>query len=113
MKRTLAAAVLTAGALALTACGSSGSSSNTGGNSSSTGSGTQSSAPAATGGSIIFGSADFGENEVLAAIYADALSAKGVKASTHLDIGERDAAMIGRHVEGPEELLDLEARRVG
>ena len=100
MKRIYAITAAAAGlALTLTACGSSGSSgksSSSGGAAattssaagSTTGSTTGSAAPAA-GGSIVVGSAQFPESELLANIYADALKAKGVKASTHLDIGER------------------------
>ncbi|BBH16573.1 hypothetical protein Back2_08600 [Nocardioides baekrokdamisoli] len=48
----------------------------------------------ASGGSssqIVVGSASFGESEILAEIYAGALKAKGFNASTHLDIGQREA----------------------
>src|SRR4029077_10300172 len=101
-------------ALALTACGSSGSSGGTAaGAGSGSGSGTTSCAgpssaaaggassgaaegsspspatyPAGTG-SITIGSAAFPENVLLADIYAGALSAKGVKVSKKLQIGER------------------------
>jgi osmoprotectant transport system substrate-binding protein len=102
--------------LALTACGSSGSSGGTaasaGGGSGSGGSscagpssaaassassgaaeGTGSASNAATypagTGSITIGSAAFPENVLLADIYAGALSAKGVKVSKKLQIGER------------------------
>lgn len=44
--------------------------------------------PAGTG-SITVGSADFTENVILADIYADALTAKGVKVTKKLNIGER------------------------
>ena len=40
--------------------------------------------------SIVVGSANFPENVLLADIYADALSAKGVKVSTKLNIGSRE-----------------------
>ncbi|WP_300678390.1 ABC transporter substrate-binding protein [Nocardioides sp.] len=40
---------------------------------------------------IVVGSAAFGESEILAEIYAGALKAKGVDASTKLDIGQREA----------------------
>jgi osmoprotectant transport system substrate-binding protein len=46
-------------------------------------------APAATG-SVVVGSANFPENEVLAQIYADALQGKGVKVTTKLNIGARE-----------------------
>lgn len=46
----------------------------------------------ATGGgtSIVVGSADFSESQLLAEIYAGALSAKGINASTKLNIGARE-----------------------
>jgi hypothetical protein len=31
----------------------------------------------------------------------------------HLDVAQRHAPVVGRHVEGPEVLLDLEAAAVG
>ena len=40
---------------------------------------------------IIVGSASFGESEILANIYAGALKAKGFDATTHVDIGQREA----------------------
>ncbi|SDI78639.1 osmoprotectant transport system substrate-binding protein [Frankineae bacterium MT45] len=90
MKRiSLLAVAGVAAALALTACGSSGSSSK-----STTGAPTSggSNASAASGpGSVIVGSADFAENVLLANIYADAMSAKGVKVTKKLNIGERAA----------------------
>ncbi len=39
---------------------------------------------------IVVGSAAFGESEILAEIYAGALKAKGVDATTKLDIGARE-----------------------
>jgi osmoprotectant transport system substrate-binding protein len=39
---------------------------------------------------VVIGSANFPENEVLAEIYAGALEARGVRVSTHLDIGSRE-----------------------
>lgn len=42
------------------------------------------------GGGIVVGSANFSENQILAELYAQAMKAKGVKASTHLDIGSRE-----------------------
>jgi osmoprotectant transport system substrate-binding protein len=61
---------------------------------SSSGSGSPSSssnplAPSATG-SVVVGSANFPEDEVLAQIYADALQAKGIKVTTKLNIGARE-----------------------
>jgi osmoprotectant transport system substrate-binding protein len=66
--------------LSLTACSSSKKTSTTG----STGAGANASA-----GSLTVGSADFPESVLLADIYADALSAKGVKITKKLNIGER------------------------
>lgn len=106
MKRTylLAGSVL-ASALALAACGSSGSSNKTSPPATSAPAATTAS-PSASGsasggsgsfpagpGSITVGSADFTENTLLADIYADAMSAKGVKVSKHLNIGERPIYM--------------------
>ncbi len=119
MKRTLLlGATLSGLMLAVTACGSSGSSGGTttppatGGSSSSNGcpsagagagassnAGSGSASAPASGaatfpsgtGSITVGSADFPENTLLADIYADAMSAKGVKVSKKLNIGERAA----------------------
>jgi osmoprotectant transport system substrate-binding protein len=39
---------------------------------------------------VVVGSANFPEDEILADIYAGALEAKGVRVSTHLDIGSRE-----------------------
>jgi osmoprotectant transport system substrate-binding protein len=52
---------------------------------------TASSALPSAPGSVTIGSADFPENELLADIYGDAMSAKGVKVSKRLNIGERAA----------------------
>ncbi len=48
-----------------------------------------SSSPVAAG-KIVVGSANFSENQILACIYAQALTAKGVEASTKLNIGQRE-----------------------
>jgi osmoprotectant transport system substrate-binding protein len=81
MKRTLAGPVtVVAAALALTACG--GSSDPLGNNA------TGAPAPADT---IIVGSANFAESKLLAEVYAQALSAKGVKVDKKLGIGSREA----------------------
>jgi len=40
--------------------------------------------------SVVIGSANFPENEILADIYADVLKAKGVSVTTKLDIGSRE-----------------------
>jgi osmoprotectant transport system substrate-binding protein len=42
-------------------------------------------------GSVVVGSANFPESEVLAEVYALALQAKGIKATTKLNIGSREA----------------------
>jgi osmoprotectant transport system substrate-binding protein len=102
MKRTylLAAGVL-ASVLALAACGSSGSSSKTTSPATSAAATTASPTETSSGaggypagpGSITVGSAGFTENVLLADIYGDAMSAKGVKVSKHLNIGERPIYM--------------------
>jgi osmoprotectant transport system substrate-binding protein len=85
MKRTIAGVVVgMLGVLALSACG--GSNNALAGNSSATPS------PAGT---IVVGSANFPEDEVLAQIYYQALTAKGIKASTKLDIGSREVYFPG------------------
>jgi osmoprotectant transport system substrate-binding protein len=79
--------VVAAVALAVTACGGSDPTS-----ASSPSAGPKSSAPADT---IVVGSANFQENVILADIYAEALKAKGVKVSTKLNIGSREAYLPG------------------
>jgi osmoprotectant transport system substrate-binding protein len=91
------AALAVIGLTAVSACSSSSSSS-----SSSAASGTSASASASSSGSnplsggsggsgtVVIGSANFPENEVLAEVYALALQAKGVKVSTKLNIGARE-----------------------
>ena len=85
--------------LTLAACGSSGSSKQT---NSPPPANTQSAPGTASGsatglptdpGSITVGSADFPESTLLADIYADAMSAKGVQVTKKLNIGERSAYM--------------------
>ena len=81
--RTAAVGVAALACLTAAACSSSGS-----------GSGTSSSsanplAPSATG-SVVVGSANFPESEVLAQIYADALQGKGIKVTTKFNIGARE-----------------------
>ncbi len=76
------AAIATAAALALTACGA-------GSNPTSSGS-TGSATGAAGSTSIVVGAADFSESQVLAEIYAQALTAKGVPATTRPNIGSRE-----------------------
>jgi osmoprotectant transport system substrate-binding protein len=81
--RGLTAIAAGAALLVLAACGSSSNPTTPAGN----GSGS-SSAPSDT---IVVGSANFQENVVLADIYAEALKAKGIKVSTKLNIGSREA----------------------
>ena len=52
--------------------------------------GTSSSAAAGGSGSVVVGSANFPENAILAEIYAGALNAAGVNATTKLNIGARE-----------------------
>ncbi len=80
-----------ASALLLTACGSSSSPISSGTTPSTSGS----SVSAGGDVSITVGSANFQENVVLANIYAEALKSKGVKVSTKLNIGSREAYIPG------------------
>jgi osmoprotectant transport system substrate-binding protein len=66
-------------ALALTACGAN-----------SDPQGEPESTASAAGGSVVIGSADFPESQVIAEIYAGALEAAGVEATTKLNIGSRE-----------------------
>jgi osmoprotectant transport system substrate-binding protein len=87
MKRTrvILAAAASVATLALAACGGGGSDPlSSGGNSS----------PAASD-TIVVGSANFPENNLLAQIYAGALTAKGVKVTTKLNIGSRETYIPG------------------
>ena len=105
MKRTYRAVgtlVGLMGILSLSACGSSGSSSNPNASSSqpsgaasspASSVGSSSSALPTAAGSVTIGSADFPESTLLADIYGDAMSAKGVKVTKHLNIGARGVYM--------------------
>jgi len=75
--RTLAIGLAAAAGLALSACGSSGGNSNplSGG---------------ATKGSVVVGSANFSEDELLAEIYAQDLQAHGIKVTRKFNIGARE-----------------------
>lgn len=87
MKRTtMALALAGVTALGLTACGSSGSDPLSSPTTAASGSATS----GTSGGPIVVGSADFSESVVLAEIYAGALRAKGVDASTRTGIGSRE-----------------------
>ncbi|MGV1008045.1 MAG: ABC transporter substrate-binding protein [Dermatophilaceae bacterium] len=77
MKRTLLAVAAVA-TLGLTACGASSNPT------------TPASSSAASGGSVVVGGANFSESTVLAEVYAAALRAKGVNASTRPNIGSRE-----------------------
>ena len=88
------AALAVIGIAAVTAC-SSGSSSSTstpasGSSSSSPSSGSNPLGGGTATGSVVIGSANFPENEVLAEVYALALQKAGVKVSTKLNIGARE-----------------------
>ena len=82
-RRTFATAIAAASIVGLTACGGGSdplaSESSTGGASS-----------AAPGGAIVVGGANFSESTLLAEIYAGALRAKGVDATTKPNIGSRE-----------------------
>ena len=84
MKRTTSAiALVAASILGLTACG--------GGDDPLASDTASASAPASSGGgSVVVGGANFSESTLLAEIYAGALRAKGVDASTKLNIGSRE-----------------------
>ena len=77
-------AVLTS--LVLAACGSSGGGSGSGSSSSSS----NPLAPTAAKGTVVVGSANFPEDELLAEIYVQALKAKGVKVTPKFNIGARE-----------------------
>jgi osmoprotectant transport system substrate-binding protein len=90
--RSAAAALAVIGLAAVAAC-SSGSSSSSSSSASATASASSGSNPLSPGGSatsVIVGSANFPENELLAEIYALALQDKGVKVTTKLNIGARE-----------------------
>lgn len=82
LKRAVATGLAVTAGLALAACGSSGGSKSSSSNplSSSTSKGT-----------VVVGSANFPENELLAQIYSTALAAKGVKVTNKFNIGAREA----------------------
>jgi osmoprotectant transport system substrate-binding protein len=77
MRRTAAVGVAAVACLAAAACGSSGKSSNP-------------LTPSTSSGSVVVGSANFPEDELLAQIYADALQGKGIKVTTKFNIGARE-----------------------
>jgi osmoprotectant transport system substrate-binding protein len=94
---TSGVAALTAiGLAAVTACSSSSSSSSSSAPASTPGATASSSGASnplgggASSGSVVIGSANFPENELLAEVYALALQKKGVKVTTKLNIGARE-----------------------
>jgi osmoprotectant transport system substrate-binding protein len=82
------AAALAASMLLLTACGG-------GGDPLAAGGSGQPSAGAAPSDTIVVGSANFTESQILAEIYAQALEAKGVTVEKRLNIGSREAYIPG------------------
>jgi osmoprotectant transport system substrate-binding protein len=80
------AAVALAAVATVSACSSSSSSSS----SASGSSGSNPLTSGASGASVVIGSANFPEDELLAEVYAQALQAKGVKVTTKLNIGARE-----------------------
>jgi osmoprotectant transport system substrate-binding protein len=84
------AALAVVGIAAVSACSSSSSSSASASSSSSSSSSSNPLAGGGSSGSVVVGSANFPENEVLAEVYALALQSKGVKVSTKLNIGARE-----------------------
>ncbi len=82
------AATLAASMLLLTACGG-------GGDPLASGGSGQSPAGAAPSDTIVVGSANFTESQILAEIYAQALEAKGVTVEKRLNIGSREAYIPG------------------
>src|SRR5580704_9798492 len=86
-------AAIAAITLAAVAACSSSSSSSSSSSASASASSTSSSNPLSPGGStssVVIGSANFPENELLATVYAQALQAKGIKVSTKRNIGARE-----------------------
>lgn len=83
MKKHLALVAAAAASFALAACSS-------GNPLASPSAGGSASSGASTAVSVVVGSANFPENELLAQIYAQALKAKGVDVSTKLNIGSRE-----------------------
>jgi osmoprotectant transport system substrate-binding protein len=83
-RKTAAVGLAAVACVAVAACSSSGGGSKSGGGSSNPLAGSASS------GTVVVGSANFPEDELLAQIYADALQGAGVKVSTKLNIGARE-----------------------
>ncbi|WP_151523869.1 ABC transporter substrate-binding protein [Serinicoccus kebangsaanensis] len=91
MRRSTLITLALSATLGLAACGGGGDPMDTGGGEGDAGGGDASSAP----GSLTVGSANFPENELLAEIYAAALSDAGVEVDTQLNIGSREAYIAG------------------
>ncbi|KUG52833.1 glycine/betaine ABC transporter substrate-binding protein [Serinicoccus chungangensis] len=89
MRRTAVITLALSATLGLAACGGGSDPMDTGGDSDAGGS------EDAGAGSITIGSANFPENELLAEIYAAALSDAGVDVDTQLNIGSREAYIAG------------------
>ena len=83
-RKTAAVGLAAVACVAVAACSSSGGGKSGGGSSNPLGGGTASS------GTVVVGSANFPEDELLAQIYADALQSKGVKVTTKFNIGARE-----------------------
>jgi osmoprotectant transport system substrate-binding protein len=84
-KKFAAVGLAAVACVAVAACSSSGGGSKSGGGSSNPLAG-----GSASSGTVVVGSANFPEDELLAQIYADALQGAGVKVSTKLNIGARE-----------------------
>ena len=93
--RTAAVVLATAGALGLTACGGGGDP---------LASSSSSADDAGGSGEIVVGSADFSESILLAHIYAGALKADGINASTKTGIGSREV-YLKAHDEGSVDVM--------
>lgn len=84
------AAIAVVALTATAACSSSASSSSSSGSLSATSGGSNPLAGSSGNGTVVVGSANFPENELLAEIYVQALQAKGVKVTSKLNIGARE-----------------------
>ena len=90
VRRGVLAGIAACAALALAACGSSSSSSPSSGSSSPSSSASNPLAGGAPKGTVVVGSANFPEDELLAEIYLLALQGAGVKATPKFNIGARE-----------------------
>jgi osmoprotectant transport system substrate-binding protein len=90
IKKTLLATGALALAVAMAGCAAPGSSSAPDAPHAASTAGNTAPLPAKPG-SVVIGSADFPENDILAHIFADALEAKGVTVTLHTNVGERPA----------------------